>query len=52
MASPRKDPNTKTAAQVAKITKTRLPAGESLLGSEELKRQLAEAKAHLQIRKR
>lgn len=44
MTSRRKDTNQKTAKQVAKVTKTTLPKGEDLLGSEELKRALAAAK--------
>ena len=44
MAKRKNDSNQKTARQVAKVTKTGLPRGEDLLGSEDLKRQLREAK--------
>jgi hypothetical protein len=44
MKRPTKDTNRTTAKQVAMVTKTNLPKGEDLLGSEELKRALAEAK--------
>lgn len=44
MTPRRKDTNQKTAKQVAKVTKTKQPKGEDLLGSEELKRQFAAAK--------
>jgi len=44
MPRPRKDQNRTAAKAVAKITKTKLPKGEDLLGSVELKRRLAGAK--------
>lgn len=45
MTPRRKDANQKAAKQVAKVTKTKLPKGEDLLGSEDLKRAFREAKA-------
>lgn len=42
--SRRKDANQKAAKQVSKVTKTALPQGEDLLGSEYLKKLLAAAK--------
>ena len=44
MPSRPKDRNQKVAAQVAKVTKTKKPKGEDLLGTSELKREFAEAK--------
>lgn len=44
MPTKRKDPNKVSAKQVATVTKTTLPKGEDLLGSEELKRRFADAK--------
>jgi hypothetical protein len=41
------DTNKITAKQVSKVTKTSVPKGEDLLGSEELKKALAEAKKRL-----
>jgi hypothetical protein len=41
----RKDTNKTVTKQVAKVTKTAPPKGEDLLGSEELKKRLSEAKA-------
>jgi hypothetical protein len=41
----RRDTNQITAKQVVKVTKTKLPKGEDLLGSPELKRRLTAAKA-------
>jgi hypothetical protein len=40
---PAKDLNKTAASQVAKVTKTALPKGEDLLGSEELKRRFVAA---------
>ena len=45
MPKRRQDADQKAAKQVAKVTKTKLPKGEDLLGSEELKRALKEAKS-------
>ena len=45
MTPRRKDSNQKAAKQVSKVTKTSKPKGEDLLGSEELKRAFAAAKA-------
>lgn len=42
--SRRKDANQKAAKQVSKVTKTALPKGEDLLGSETLKNALIAAK--------
>jgi hypothetical protein len=44
MKRPLKDTNCTTAKQVSKVTKTTMPKGEDLLGSEELKRALTAAK--------
>lgn len=44
MPRKRKDQNKATAKAVARITKTSLPKGEDLLGSEALKRKLSQAK--------
>ena len=44
MAKRPKDRSQQVAALVAKATKPPLPRGEDLLGSEELKRELAKAK--------
>jgi hypothetical protein len=44
MTPRRKDTNLKAAKQVSKVTKTALPKGEDLLGSEELKRAFRKAK--------
>ena len=44
MKRPTKDMNRTAAKQVAKVTKTALPKGEDLLGSEELKRAFVAAK--------
>jgi hypothetical protein len=40
-----KDASQKAVALLAKVTKTPVPKGEDLLGSEELKRELAKVKA-------
>lgn len=45
MPAKRKDVNKTAAKQVAKVTKTPLPKGEDLLGSEELQARLTAAKA-------
>ncbi|MBL9181682.1 MAG: hypothetical protein JNN17_06050 [Verrucomicrobiaceae bacterium] len=39
-----KDTNRTTAKQVSKVTKTTIPKGEDLLGSEELRKALSAAK--------
>ena len=44
MTPRRKDSSQKAAKQVAKVTRTALPKGEDLLGSDVLKAALAKAK--------
>jgi len=51
MPTRKKDASREPQNQVARITKTPLPKGEDLLGSEELKKELAEAKKRLHAKR-